>query len=338
MSKKRNFHPNGLQHLYQISADRSLIFCTLADKMLLFTLICQKASHYNLRITQICIMYNHFHIQASCSCIKQMVEFMDAVTWSFATIYNHHFGLKGQVFHRPFGSAPKVKPQKISGNMIYIANNPVVKLAVSDAWNYKWNFLRYSPTLVKSTDQIVFTPESKHPFSTEFDPLKASRDMLYMAKVARARYDDDKIIDYRFFESPHYASLTDDEKNQLTDLIISLYNVIDYQPILQKYGSMDTFCKVLKQVEGNEYDLNDDWESENYRHYDQMIDICASEGYDLMKNRYKGVETSDSIDKTVEESNSNRMPKELADKLIRRFGKEAGASSLEISKFLALKK
>ena len=253
-------------------------------------------------------MFNHFHIQLSAQCRKDIEDFMRAVSWTYATLYNRRFGLKGQLFKHTFGSSPKTTPHKISGNWIYIANNPLGKKAVQKAWDYRWNFLRYAPA----------NASSKHPFSEEYDPLSASGEMSYLVKKIRSKAKAGEYIDYRFFDSEKYTSLSVKERRQIIDIIISCYNVIDYGPLLRKFGTMERFCHVLEEVEGNEYDVGDDWEPEDYKHYVQMISISAQEGYDLQSKRYS----------------ASTMPPQMAEKLIFRFKTEAGATDLEIGKFL----
>ena len=368
MTPQRKFTKDGYLHLYQISADKSLIFLTVPDMVLLFTLICVKARQYHIHVTALCIMYNHFHLQASAQRREDIEDFMKAVAWAFAFLYNKNYGLKGQLFHHPFGSAPKTKSKKISGNWIYIANNPVGKKAAQQAWDYRWNFLRYAPQLDPVSGAMT---SARHPFSEEYQPLEASKAMLYLVKTVKKRAAAGDVIDYRFFSSSRYASLSEKERLQLLDIIITTYNIIDYEPIMRKYGSMEQFCRVLSEVEGGEYDLNDDWEPEDYRHYLQMISIAAEEGYDVRSRRlgpggnYQGKENPSKVgsssdsrhsasDKTLDcfgkcpkqkplfDKNLSvlrEMPEVLGDaeRMIRRFKTEVGASDLEIGKFLRIK-
>lgn len=325
VSRRRKFYVKGCQHIFQISVDGSLIFSTDADKILLFTLICTKAPQYHIHITSICIMLNHFHIQANIENREDMENFIYAVTWSFAYIYNRHYGLRGKVFHKSYGNAPKVKPKKIIENLIYIANNPVVKKAVESALDYRWNFLRYAPQIEAGTGRLAWPAVSRHPFSSEYNPLDASKDMLYLVKSVKLKAAASDWIDYKFFDSQRYKALGPKERQQILDIIIITYNVIDYEPMLRKYGSVESFGRVLSEVEGNEYDLSDDCELEDYRHYERMMKIAAEEGYDVRQKRYAGVGEG-----------GHEMPPDLAERLVRRFKIEVGASNLETCKFLKI--
>lgn len=325
MTNQRKFYDNGCQHLYQITKDRSLVFLTVADKILLFTLICIKAKQFKIRITAICIMFNHFHIQAIAESREAIKSFMSAVTWGFAIISNRHYGLSGNLFHKPFGSAPKVRQKKIIENLIYIANNPVGKKAVEAALDYRWNFLRYAPQIEAGTGRLAWPAVSRHPFSSEYNPLDASKDMLYLVKSVKLKAAASDWIDYKFFDSQRYKALGPKERQQILDIIIIMYNVIDYEPVLRKYGSVESFGRVLSEVEGNEYDLSDDCELEDYRHYERMMKIAAEEGYDVRRQRYAGVGEG-----------GHEMPPDLAERLVRRFKIEVGASNLETCKFLKI--
>ena len=353
MSHQRKFNKDGYLHLYQISYDKSLIFCTVPDMILLFTLICVKARQYHIHITALCIMYNHFHLQVSAQSRDNLNGFMDAVSWAYAIIYNRWYGLEGQLFHHPFGSALKNKPKKISGNWIYIANNPVGKKAVQKAWDYRWNFLKYAPTLDPVRDSLTYSPSARHPFSEEYQPLEASKAMLYLVKTVKKRAKAGDVIDYRFFSSEKYVSLSDKERLQLLDIIITTYNIIDYKPMLRKYGSVERFCRVLEEVEGGEYDLNDDWEPEDYKHYLRMITIASEEGYDVRTQRLR----PDSIYQTPlcfgpgpnQKADFNEKHRvigpraesakefEMFRRMIHRFKTEAGATDLETGKFLRIR-
>lgn len=322
MSKRRTFYSGGCQHLCQISFDGSLLFCTVADRILLFSLICLYAVIYNVRITHICIMFNHFHIQAYFRKESDMSEFMSSIAWCFATIYNRKFGLGGAVFHHSYCSAPKYTSKKICSNAIYISNNIVEKHGVSSAGDYRWNFLKYSPSRNSSTGELYRTDASIHPFSEKYDEDAASEPMKKLVKEVHCKHKAGKPISYDFFESPTYKALDNKERLQILDIIISTYNVIDYEPLLQKYGTIDNYLRTLEVVEGSEYDLGDDTDREDYKHYNAMIAIAEQEGFDMRFVRY---------------ANAESMPPELLHRLIGRFRTEAGASALEIRKLLKIK-
>lgn len=296
-------------HIYQKSVDSGAIFCTIADYILLYTLICVKAKKYGVRLISISLMINHFHILASFGSKRLLESFMISVTSVFARKYNSKYGLSGKLFAKPYGSAPKVRPNKVADSMIYVAANGLNKMAASTAEMYRWNFLRYA--------------ESDHPFSDEFNPLKASQNMLALVKRVNQLFESDKYIDYKLFDSKRFNQLSEDERKQLVDIIISKYNVIDFSATQQMFGSLDDAFRMFSMASGSEYDIHDDTSREDYKHYYKMIKIAESEGYDMRTTRYVGFGDE-----------ANQMDGEMAERLCRRFRMEAAASVHEIGMFL----
>ena len=296
-------------HIYQKSVDSGAILCTVADYVLLYTLICVKAKQFGVRITSLSLMINHFHILASFAAKRALESFMISVTSVFARKYNKKYGLSGRLFAKPYGSAPKVRPSKIADSMIYVAANGLNKLAAQKAEMYRWNFLKYA--------------ESDHPFSEEFDPLKASKDMLTLVKRVNQMFESDRYIDYKLFDSKAFNKLSEEERKQLVDIIIAKYNVIDYSATLQMFGNLEDAFRMFSMASGSEYDICDDTSREDYKHYYKMIKVAESEGYDLRSTRHVGVG-----------DDGNQMDAELAERLCRRFRMEVGASVHEIGMFL----
>lgn len=241
---------------------------------------------------------------------------MQAVTWTFAFIYNRHYGLSGSVFKKSYGNDPKLTQDDISDNCIYIANNPIKKRAVTSARDYRWNFLRYYNPANPSGDGP--TRRLFSPFSEPYDFEEASDDMRYLVKKVRKMFEARKAVTYEFFQSKRYNALSEKEQRQLADIIISSYNVLDYSVIIGRWGSLDAFFAALDQYRGKEYNVSDDWDMENYMHYYQMIRISMREGYDMRESRAAGLDGKFKI------------------RLARLLKSEVGATDKEIRKFLDL--
>ena len=289
---------SGYQHICQIAADRGALFYSTADFLVFFTIFSIKAAKAKISVLAFCIMLNHFHLGAYFHDVRQMESFMNGLTSSHARIYNRHYGRTGQVYKTPYKNSPKSSDKLIRCNLAYTGNNPVEKSAVSKAEDYRWNFIKYM--------------ESDHPFSRPFDPVSASGSMLTLMKKVSRMYENGQFIDYSFFDK-QYESLSEDEKNQITDFIISKYNIIDKKRIMSKFGSYDTLIRFMSSMVGNEFDLADDSSKEDYRHYSQMLDIAGREGFDIRK-----CWTED---------------QPIPEWLVRKFRREAGASDYEIRKF-----
>ncbi len=143
MTPKRKFSRSGYIHIYHITVDRGVCFYSVADCLVWFTMLCILAIKYDVQIIAVCIMLNHFHIEARFSTLRKMYLMMQELDSWFTRVYNKQYGRKGPLFDGKYGSAVKLKEQKIRENFIYICNNPVVKKAVVKASDYRWNFLAY---------------------------------------------------------------------------------------------------------------------------------------------------------------------------------------------------
>ena len=113
-----------------------------------------------------------------------------------------------------------------------------------------------------------------------------------------------------------------DERLQLIDYVIAIYNPIRHDVILEKYGSFQSLVLAVNSVTGNEYELSDDNDNEDYRHYLQMISIVRREGINLDHIRFN---------RKYFEDNEG-----LLTRLRGLFKREVGASDYEIVKFLHL--
>lgn len=298
-------------HIFQISVTRGIVFCTIPDLILLYTLICTRAPKHRAHIISMTIMLNHFHIEASFQKLDDLELYMNEVTSVFARKYNKHYGLSGQLFHRPFGSSVKGNEKLKFNNYIYIGNNAKDKQAVKRAEEYRWNFLKFS--------------ENSFPFSEPYHPDKASKEMRSLVKKVKTYKINNRVIGYDFFECREYQYLKEAEKQQLIDMIINEYNVIDYSPALAKYGSPTKIYEVMNTVSGSEYGSGDDFDKEDYRHYYKMINIAMEEGYDMRTQRFVGIGDG-----------KGQMSVELAARLQRRFSLEVQPGIKEIKKFFSI--
>lgn len=301
MTAVRKNSTYGYDHVYQITADRGICFYSSVDCLVWFTLLCVLALKYQIRILSLCIMFNHYHIQLRAPSAQILSAFMRDLTAQFTRMYNRQYGLSGHLFDGQFRNAPKFKEQKIQENFIYICNNPVVKQAVRHAEQYRWNFLAFM--------------DNNHPFSPAIQSDTTSDAMRMVLASIRERRKADHPVDYLFFRGM-YNQLTDNEKRQVLDYIVTKYNVMDYTAIRQKWGDYQTVCKMLSMVSGFEFDLTEEAIKEDYRHYYKMIRLAGREGYGLVSERLNALSPTEQR------------------RLAKIFRYEADASPVEIAKFL----
>ena len=308
MPIKRRTARSGYLHICQKTADNGILFYTTEDFLVLFTLLCVMAESHGVVILALAIMFNHIHLGAFFQSAKAASGFMNGVLSVYARLYNKQHGLTGQLFKKPFKSAPKMNEKKIRDNLFYIWNNPVEKNAVNVAEKYRWNFLKYM--------------ENDHPFSEPINLSEVSDDLLKLMRKVKEKRESGKFLGYGFFDKS-YKSLSKKERKQLIDYIIIKYNVINVGTLLEMFGSYSSLVLAVNSVTGTEYDLLDDTDSEDYGHYVKMLGILRDEGIN-----------PDAICFSNRPDSRYNADEMLLSRLKRRFKTEAGASDYEIAKFL----
>jgi len=302
MTPKRKYTTRGYIHIFQITADRGICFYTAPDCLVWFTLFCILALKYDAHVLSVCIMLNHFHIEAHFPSREKMAALMQELDAGFTRKYNRKYGLTGPLFKGRYGSAPKSKEQKVRDNVVYVYNNPIPKRAATCAEQYRWNFLAYM--------------DSSHPFSEKIVLRRSSHPLLAVLATVRQSRKRGKPLEYSFFEGL-YESLTKKERLQVLDYIVSIYNVVRYDDLRVMWGGYRALCSALRTVGGEEYDVEDDRAQEDYRHYYQMIKLTPTlGGIDLTDARFDGLD------------------REEIERLAWAFARKVGASRVELGKFL----
>ncbi len=303
MTPQRKYSHRAYVHIFGITADKGICFYTTADCLVWFTLFCVLAKKYNVRVTAVCIMLNHFHFQAKFPSKEAMSAMMRDLSSRFTLKYNRNYCLSGPLFRERFGCSLKFKEQLVKDNFIYICNNPVGKKAVRKAEQFRWNFLAYM--------------ESDCPFSEPISVRSCSRSLLCARAVVLESCRKGHALGYNFFNGI-YDGLSVQEKQQIVDLIISAYNVIRYDELRRVWGGLDRICEMLQTVSGSEYDLADDNSAEDYRHYYRMIRAVGEHGFDIRHGRFVNLTEED------------------AARLARKTAGSVDATKTEIAKFFHL--
>lgn len=260
---RRKYLKDIVNHCYHRAADGGVIFYTVSDYLVWFTIICTKARKHNVTILAMCPMPDHVHLSVVTSQKKTLSAFMSEYAHDFAVEHNVASHRKGDFFQHPFGSAPKVGAKKARTNIIYIANNPVERQLVEKAEDYRWTFLAYAV--------------SDHPFSDKLIRDKASQYLRRVLDEVDGLRKADRPINYarlkRFF-----SKLNRRESLQLTDYIISKYNAIDYDVALSFFkGSYESMLMAIHSTTGSEYDLNEPFVGKSDVYYNQMTGIIMRE-------------------------------------------------------------
>ena len=242
--KDRKFIEGEHLHVYQRTAKRHNIFYCDADYLVYFTIFCIWASRLKIHVLGLCMMIDHLHMLIQGRTKETASRFISTVTKIFMHEYNSAIGRCGSLFEKRFGSAPKEGRKKLVTAIVYIGNNPVEKKLCMKAEQHKWNFIAYV--------------SSANPFSEKIKLSTASFRLRRSLKMVDWQHKQGIHLNYSLLRIL-FSDLNNKESSQLTDYIISKYNVIDKQSLIGIFGSYENMLKAIHSTTGSEYDIKEDF-------------------------------------------------------------------------------
>lgn len=262
MKTSRHFSRGVLNHVYQRTVNRFVIFYCISDYLVYFTTMCVVARKYRVRILMVSLMPDHIHLSVIASSRQDLSAFMRELNKSFSYHHNRVCYSSCSLFDSPFGSAPKYGDKAVRTNLIYVANNgPERRLAVK-AEDYRWIFLAYAV--------------SDHPFSEKLVVRRASSKMRHALSEVKSTFVKGKPMAYMQLKRL-FSKLNSREKEQLTDFIIYTYNVIDYPAAIKYFGSYENMLLAIHSTTGSEHDINEVVIGKSDAHYAKMASVCLKE-------------------------------------------------------------
>lgn len=232
-------------HVYQRSVNGDVIFYTLLDFLVFYSIFSVYVRKYGIKVLGLAIMYNHLHVLASASERSKVEPLISSSTSYFVKAYNLDSGLNGPIFHRPFGSAIKYGDKNIRTAAGYLYNNHTNKKLCDKAEEIRWNFLAFA--------------HNSHPFSKPIIHKEATHALRNALKEIDANRRADRPLNYATLRRL-YKPLGKEEKEQLTDYIINAYNAVDYAALESLYRSYDDMLYSFNANTFNEYDIEEDSE------------------------------------------------------------------------------
>ncbi|MBQ8022191.1 MAG: transposase [Bacteroidales bacterium] len=299
--KKRRVVPEAVHHIYQRTKKGFLIFYSVKDCLVYFTLFSTLARRQGVQVLGLCLMPDHIHIMIKPASSRQLSLFIKDVTGQFVKAFNQASGKTGSLFDSQFGSAPKTKAKKVRENIAYLYNNPVEKELSSKAEEYRWNFLAYAGC--------------RNPFSEKIRLRLASQKMRRAVREVNDCARKNQALGYKRLDRL-FDTLDKKEKVQLLDHIISTYNAIDYPATIGFYGSHQKMLTAIHSNTGSEHDLREVWDAQSDRVYAKMSRIVEKEG------DFRNI------------SGITALPVEEKLAWFRRIQRETAASPRQIAKFL----
>ena len=261
---KRKVYKGVVNHCYQRSADRGLIFYTVSDYLLYFTIYCITAKKYKVHVLKLVLMPDHLHQAVIEERKGDMSRFQRECQSRFAREHNELCGRKGPLFEHPYGSVPKYEDKKVRTTLIYLDNNPVERELVKRAEDYRWNFLAYG--------------NSNHPFSEKIALSQASMPLRRALQRVKSLHASGRFLPYRLLQKL-FRSLPDDrEREQLVDYIIGTYSIIDHDAAIQYFGSYQDELLAAHATSGSEHDLKEQFIGKSDACYATMMRVLKQNG------------------------------------------------------------
>ena len=257
--KRRNhsvIRANAVHHIYQNTPKGYLIFYSIKDYLICYSIISVAARRYDVQILGLCLMVDHIHLVVYARDPKQLRAFVRDYTSLFTRKYNGLYGLKGSVFNTPFGSAPKIGHKKIRTAIAYLYNNPVECHLQVRAEHARWNFLAYAA--------------EKTPFSEKLRLDYARWELRKALKWVKDASRHHLPLEYAALDEIT-RNLSPREEQQFIDYTIRQYAFIDYAALIKYYGSYDNLVTAVNANTGSEYDMQEDTYAKDHRIYQKMI-------------------------------------------------------------------
>ena len=257
-------HDGIFYHCYQRPKNRGVIFYTVADHLLYFTIFCVVIQKYSVTVLKLVQMPDHLHHSMIENGYGQLGACLNLVTSLFVREYNKAHGRKGPMFDTPFGRAPKKTDKSIRTNLTYLDNNPVERKLVELAEDYRWNYLAYAV--------------SDHPFSPKILLRKASMPLRRALKIVKARHSKGRYLTGALLRRL-FDSLTNRiECEQLTDYIIGTYSVIDHRAATSYFKSYENELITAHANTGSEYDIKEHFIGRSDACYVKMTRVLLASG------------------------------------------------------------
>lgn len=258
--KTRKFLSGAWYHIYTLSRDGGVLFYRLTDRLCLFTVLSVYARKYNMVVLGVSIMFTHLHMMIRALDLTHLRSFVGQSLATFSRIVNADRGQRGELFRRPFGSAPRLEEKEMRSSLVYLYNNPVEKHLCKKAVEDRWTFLAYY--------------NNTHPFSERL----VKRNVSFRLRQA-ADFIDAEQAAGRYLRPATlrrlFSGLDKHEQEQLTDHIITRYQFICYEEAIAIFGSYDKMLLATEASTGKEFEVGEVYDRSSDVPYREMTIAAA---------------------------------------------------------------
>ena len=262
--KTRKVYPGQVHHVCQQTVGGVVVFYTLSDYLVYFTIFCTVARRYGLKVLALCPMVDHTHSVVVVPEQAALPAFVQLSTHLFSKEWNRSRGRKGPLFRHRYMSSAKFGNKQIRTTINYNNNNPVEHRMVAAAEDYRWNFLRYA--------------KETCPFSSPFMQEGKRKTFRYILREMNRTCEDGGYL--RFVQLERWKKkLSPEELQYLSDCAIRRWNVIDYEEVIRYYGDYETMLRSFHDNTGSDYEIREDRNNYSDAVYQECTALLLKEGY-----------------------------------------------------------
>lgn len=291
---KNRFSPFGTQHVCRRSNDWGVIFYDDIDRLVCYSIFACQAKKYGVTVCMASLMYTHTHESLRVGNRHTMEKYVRDSGSQFARAYNYRWKRHGALFHRKFKWDSKTTLQQQKTNFCYIANNHREKGLVGSARQSRWDFVPYA--------------FSRHPFSPKLI-LKESDPLTHAVALVKNAAADLRPLRYSFLLQT-FPKLSDRQREQLTDYIISEYALVDFGVAEECFGSLEKMSLAFDSNSGSEYKIREEYNGILETSIEEMCSIVKKQG--LLGEVYN-------LTKTQKANLFERFRRDMPEKMIRKF-------------------
>ena len=262
--KNAGFSPSALQHIYHRAKDKGVIFYTLEDRLVYYTLAATKTKAAGAVIYAASIMFTHVHLNGTFPSLRHMERCLRSTDTAFARLYNFRYGREGQLFDREPGSAQKSYSKQKRTSVIYVFNNHVEKGLCTQAEQERWSLLAYA--------------FSCHPFSEQVNPKTMSTHLAKAFRLVDRRVAKNKALEYVDLDKI-LPALDRCEREQFVDYVISRYALVDYGAVVSLFGSAEKLRTAVNSSTGNEFEIKEEYPGVKDTAYVELCRAGRQEGW-----------------------------------------------------------
>lgn len=263
-SFKLKYSQSDVLHIYQRSVDKGVIFYTLEDRLVYYTVSACKAKKYGVKVSAAAIMFTHIHQSIQVSSLEVVQKYLHDSDTAFSKMYNNRYHRKGRFFQNRPGVSRKSSAKAIRSNLIYVFNNHVEKGLCQRAEHERWCFLPYSV--------------SENPFSEPLCRKRCGKELRKFLNLVDRRLKKYQNLTYRDLDKI-LPRLRTQEKAQFVDYIVWKYAWVDFSLSLSMFGSLNALLVAAASTSGGEYDIQEEFSKESDVAYMNLINYAERAGF-----------------------------------------------------------